>query len=76
MIYVLYCLVYLLIGLILIGIEKRWKIPYSIFEEPVSPIDKILVFIWPVGLLCVLLGIIVKIIKFFFNGFRWPRGAK
>lgn len=81
---------YLLIGLILIGMEKRWDFPYSIVEKPENPMDKILVFIWPVGLITVLISIIikivgsitvlisiiVKIVEFFFNGFRWSKGAK
>ncbi len=57
--------------------EKRWGIPYGIVgDSPKDPIDKCLVFVWPAGLVAILLKVIIKIVLFFFNGFRWPGDTK
>jgi hypothetical protein len=60
---------YLFVGLVLVGTDKRWGIPYSIIGEPPDDMYKVFVVFWPLALIAVLIGII-------FNGFRWQKGAK
>ena len=73
---------YVFIGIILVGVERRWGFPYSFMAMTDIKLDEegpalifILVLAWPIAVLYDIIGFVVLMIfllcLFIMNGFKW-----